>query len=110
MSPGDVGEGIKKIKSIAEEEGRGTENLTYSVRNRVNILKSGEGAGDLSGKKSRDPSFSLRGTADEIADYINEYKGLGVSHIVFDPQAEDVAEIYYMMEILSKRILHAFRD
>lgn len=110
VSPGDVGEGIKKIQSIAEEEGRGAKNLTYCVRNRVAILESGAGAGDLSGKKSREPAFSMRGTADEITDYIGEYGSLGVSHMVFDPDAEDVGEIYYMMDILSKRILPSFRD
>ncbi len=110
VSPGDVGEGIKKIKSIADKEGRDPGKLTYSVRNRVNILVSGAGAGDLSVKKSNEPAFSMRGTGAEIADYIDEYKRLGVSHIAFDPDAEDMEQIYKMMEILSKEVLPAFRD
>lgn len=110
VSPGDVGEGIKKIKSISEKEGRDPGKLTYSVRNRVNILVSGAGAGDLSVKKSNEPAFSMRGPGAEIADYIDEYRRLGVSHIAFDPDADDVGEIYDMMEILSKEILPAFKD
>ncbi len=109
-SPMDVGEGIKKIKSIAEKEGRDPGKLTYSVRNRVKVIKHGAGAGDSSVGKSNEPAFSMRGTADGIADYIDGYKRLGVSHIAFDPDAGDMGEVYEIMEILSKEILPAFRD
>ena len=109
-SPADVGEGITAIKSIADEAGRDPADLTFSVRNRLKILKSDAGGKGSNDQRPNEPSFSLRGNAGEIADYIAQYGELGVSHIVFDPDADDLKEIFYMMEAVSKKIMPVFGD
>lgn len=110
VSPDDVRRGIGEINRIANESGRDLDEFTYSVRNRVNILRGGDADRAVNGKGSKEPVFSLWGTTEEIAGYIEAYGASGVSHIVFDPDADGIDEIYYMMEVISKEIIPIFRD
>jgi probable F420-dependent oxidoreductase len=107
VSPEDVEEGISKLCKIADETGRDLSTFTYSVRNRLHIvdkdyepLNNNEGTND-------DPPFLLRGTVSEITNFIKRYRDLGVSHLVFDPVAESLDDIFHTMEIVSREIIPA---
>lgn len=106
ISPGEAAEGIGKIKSIADEAGRDAGGLTFSVRNRVKIHRPGR---DTNGEPGNAAVYTMRGTPDEITDYVYQYERRGFSHIVFDPDAEDLQEIFYTMETISEEIMPSFR-
>ncbi len=110
VSPEDVERGIADLNEIAEASGRDLRDFTYSVRNRLKILRDDERGGAVNDNRDDGSFFSLRGTINEIAEYVEKYEKLGVSHIVFDPAADDVEEIYYMMEVVSKEIIPEFKD
>ncbi len=105
VSPEDVAEGMAKIKSYAEETGRDPGGITFSVRNRVKILEP-----ETKSESNVPAVFTMRGAPDEIAEYIQEYKSRGVSHMIFDPDARDTKEIFDMMESLSKEVLPLFKE
>jgi len=105
VRPDDVALGMARIKSIALEAGRDPGGITYSVRSRVKITS---GDADTNVKPGDAAVFTMRGTPGEIADYLYEYERLGVSHIVFDPDAGDPQEIFSTMEILSEKVMPLF--
>jgi probable F420-dependent oxidoreductase len=105
VSPEDVEEGISKLCKIADEKGRDLSTFTYSVRNRLHILdKDYEPLNNNEGTND-DPPFVLCGTVSEITDYIKSYRDLGVSHLVFDPVAESLDDIFHTMEVVSREIM-----
>lgn len=106
-SPDDVAEGIQKIRSIAVDAGREASGIKFSVRNRVKILGPGL---ETKSEPNAPTVFTMRGTPDEIAECIQEYKSRGVSHMIFDPDAGDTKEIFDMMETLSKEVLSSFKE
>jgi len=107
VSPENVKEGISKILKMADEKGRDLSNFTYSVRNRLHIVDSNYEAPQEYNAGNGDPPFLLRGTVPVILEYINQYKELGVSHVVFDPVGECLEDILNTIEIVSKEIMPA---
>jgi len=107
ISPDDIADGIARIRSIADGAGRDAGGMTFSVRNRVKILGPGR---ETKAEPDIPTVFTMRGTPGKIAEYIHEYMGRGVSHIVFDPDAGGTGEIFDLMEILSKEVLPEFKD
>lgn len=105
VSPEDVSQGMSAIKLLANEMGRDLEGFTYSVRNRIKIFNSPEQKKTYIDNQPSDSPFSLLGTVDEITEYVSGYRDLGVSHIVFDPAADSLEEIYSIMELLSSEIM-----
>ena len=106
VSPDSVADGIARIRFIADEAEREVDGMTFSVRNRVKILGPGL---DTKAEPDIPTVFTMRGTPGEIADYVYEYERRGVSHIVFDPDAEDLKEFFYTMETLSKEMMPSFK-
>lgn len=110
VTPEDVESGIAGLKSIAKENGRDLENFTFSVRNRLKILSEKDTKTGSAKNENDDAVFTLRGTPGEIREYINRYEETGVTHLVFDPAADDVEEIFYMMKVLADEIIPGFKD
>lgn len=108
VSPEDVERGIAELRSVAGEEGRDLSGFAYTVRNRIKIVE--DGSEKLPDEKGNEPSFVLRGTVGEIKEYIAEYKELGVSHIVLDPDVDNADEIFEIMETLAEDVFPEFRD
>lgn len=108
VSPEDVRSGIAELRSVAEKEGRDLSGFAYTVRNRIKII-IGDGE-SLPDKKRNEPSFVLRGTVSEITDYIAEYRELGVSHIIFDPDVDNADEIFDIMKRLAESVLPEFSE
>ncbi len=105
VSPEDVEIGISKLHRIADKKGRDLSAFTYSVRNRLHIVDSDYESLNENEAANDDPPFVLRGTIVEITDYIKSYQDLGVSHIVLDPAAESLDDIFHTMEIVSREIM-----
>lgn len=99
VSPGDIRAGMDEIKKIAAEAGRGLGGFTFSLRNRLRFQAPSEGG----------PAFTLSGSAPLIRDYVAEYIADGVSHILFDPDADDIDEYFGIMETAAKEIIPEFR-
>lgn len=110
VTPEDVEKGIADLRSIAEENGRDLENFTFSVRNRLKILSVKDTENSSVKNENDDTVFSLRGTPSEIREYIGQYKQAGVTHVVFDPAADDVEEIFYIMDVVANEIIPGFKD
>jgi len=107
VRPEEMEEGISKLHKIADEKGRDLSAFTYSIRNRLHIVdKDYEALNDNEGTND-DPPFLLRGTISEITDYIKSYNDLGVSHVVFDPVAESLDDIFNTMDIVSREVIPA---
>jgi len=98
VSPGDISAGMGEIKKIAAEAGRGLDGFTFSLRNRLRFKAPSEGG----------PAFTLSGSATLIRDYVAEYIADGVSHILFDPDADDLDEYFSIMETAAKEIIPEF--
>ncbi len=109
VTPEDVQRGIAALELFAKENGRELADFTYSVRNRLRILSKKDAESVSVKNESDDTVFSLRGTPSEIREYVHRYKEAGVTHLVFDPAAEDVEEIFYMMEVLANEIIPDFK-
>jgi probable F420-dependent oxidoreductase len=99
VSPGDMREGMDEIKRIGAEAGRLLEGFTFSLRNRLGFQAPGEGG----------PAFTLSGSVALIRDYVAEYKADGVSHILFDPDTDDIDEYFGIMETAADKIIPQFR-
>jgi probable F420-dependent oxidoreductase len=109
VSPEDVEAGISKLQNIAASEGRDLEGYTYSVRNRVKIFDNPDQKEAYLADQPTDTPYALIGTVEDIAGYVSRYRELGVSHLVFDPAADSIEEIYNLMETLSGEIIRNFR-
>jgi len=105
VSAEDVREGKSKLEKIAEESGKDLAGFTYSVRNRLHIVDSNYDITQDDKLDSADPPFLLRGTAAQIADYVKQYKELGVAHMILDPVTDDLDGIFNTLEIVSKEII-----
>jgi probable F420-dependent oxidoreductase len=105
VSPEDVEEGKTKLEKIAKETGRDLSNFIYSVRNRLHIVDSNYDMTKEDNSGSGDPPFLLRGTVDQIVEYVKQYQQLGVSHIIFDPVSDDLDGIFNTLEVVSKEII-----
>ena len=105
VSPEDVREGKSMLEKIAEESGRDLSNFTYSVRNRLHIVDSNYDVTQEDNSGSGDPPYLLRGTVTQITETVKQYKELGVSHIIFDPVADDLDGIFNTLEEVSKKII-----
>lgn len=108
--PRGYGEGITSVKTIARKAGRYLSGFRFSVRNRLKVLKPEAGGMGHAGKSAESHACSLRGNVSEIADFVELYRESGVTHIVLDPDAEDVEEITSMIVTVSKEIIPIFRD
>ena len=93
------------LEKIAEQSGRDLSNFTYSVRNRLHIVDSNYEVTQEDDSGSDDPPYLLRGTVTQITDTVKQYKELGVSHIIFDPVADDLDGIFNTLEEVSKEII-----
>lgn len=101
VSPEDVKEGISKLEQLAYQKGKDLSNFTYSVRNRLDIAD----IGSSEGSEENDPPFLLRGSVDEITKTIKQYDEIGVTHMVLDPVAQSLDDIFKTMEVVSKQII-----
>lgn len=106
VTPEDVERGIAELRAVAAEEGRDLGGFVYTVRNRIRIIR--DGRDKAAGGGRNEPSFSLRGSISEIADYVSKYQKLGVSYIVFDPDVRNTDEIFYVMEKLADEVIPEF--
>ena len=110
VSPEDVKEGIFKLKNIANEKGRDLNGFTYSVRNRLDIVDGNTELNKDNSSEGNDPPFLLRGTVSEITESIIQYKSLGVSHMVLDPECDRLEDIFKTLETISREIIPAIND
>ena len=105
----DVETGIASIKKLAKEANRDLDGFIYSVRNRVKIFETNDQKESYISKQPTSAPFSLQGTLDEIKTYVAGYAKAGVSHMVFDPAADSLDEIYSTMDILAGEIISYFK-
>lgn len=109
-SPEAMEEGISAIKTIAEKAGRDMSGFTFSVRNRLKVITPQTGGNGHINISTEGSFFTLRGTVREIAELVERYGESGVTHLVFDPDADDFAEIILTIEAVSEEIIPVFRD
>jgi probable F420-dependent oxidoreductase len=108
LSPQEMERELNYLKSFAKESGREPSTLVFSLRNRLRIT----GTNEKQAKKieAKEHPFLFQGTSEEIADYIQRFKKIGVSYIVLDVLARSDEEMFEMMERFSREIIPAFRD
>jgi probable F420-dependent oxidoreductase len=105
LSPDDMETKLNYLKSIARESRRELKNFVFSVRNRLRIFNKGEkGIQEIEIGGGR-PPFSLCGTAEEITNYIQRFKEIGVSHVVVDVLVKNDEEMFDMMERFAGEII-----
>ena len=104
VSPEDVKDGISKLEQIAYQKGKDLSDFTYSVRNRLDIVSITSGEDDK-GPDGNDPPFLLRGEVDEITETVKAYDEIGVTHMVLDPVARNLDDIFGTIEVISKEII-----
>jgi len=109
FGPDEMLEKINLLKKHAIDAGRSLENFTFSIRNRLRIIKKGEKTRDDSTKWRGDHTFHFYGTTKEIIKYIEQFKDIGVSHIVFDIDVRNDSEMFNTLDIFSKEIMPAFK-
>ena len=105
VSPGDVRAGMDEVRRIAVDAGRSLDGFTLSLRNRLRFTDGTEAPkpGVVV------PAFTLMGSVSRVRDYVAEYIKGGVSHILFDPDADDLDEYYGIMETAAEEILPYFK-
>lgn len=109
LSPDQMEENIRDLKTIAKRRGRSLDNFAFSIRNRLRILKaSGAKKPDFSESRG-DYTFSFYGTTEEIINKVAQFESIGVSHIIFDLDVENDDEMFNMIEQFSKEIMPAFK-
>jgi len=109
FGPDEMLEKINLLRKHAIDAGRSLDNFTFSIRNRLRILKKGEKMRDDSTKWRGDLTFQFYGTTQEIIKYVEQFKNIGVSHIVFDIDVRDDREMFYTLDIFLKEIMPAFK-
>lgn len=105
VSPGDVRAGMDEIFRIAADAGRGLDGFVFSLRNRLGFRDGAEAPGPGTARSM----FTLSGTVSRIRDYVAEYMGDGVSHMLFDPDAGNLDEYHRIMETAAEEIIPDFR-
>ncbi|MCL4245608.1 MAG: LLM class F420-dependent oxidoreductase [Candidatus Dadabacteria bacterium] len=105
VSPGDVRAGIEEIRKISADAGRGLDGFTFSLRNRLGFTTGSEAPEP----RADGPAFTLTGSVSRVRDYVAEYIKDGVSHILFDPDADNLDEYYGIMETAAEDIIPGFR-
>ncbi|MER3445357.1 MAG: LLM class F420-dependent oxidoreductase [Candidatus Dadabacteria bacterium] len=106
LSPEEMEGELNYLKRIANEWGRESSTIVFSLRSRLHILSTGE---KQSGKiESRRHPFLFYGTSEEITDYIWRFKDIGISHIALDVLARSDEEMFDIMERFSREIMPAF--
>ncbi len=108
FGPDEMLEKINLLRKHAVDAGRSLDNFTFSIRNRLRILKKGEKTRDDSTKWRGDLTFHFYGTTKEIIKYIEQFKNFGVSHIVFDIDVRNDRNMFNTLDIFSKEIMPAF--
>ena len=109
VSPEDVEAGMLTIKLIAHNEQRDLDSFIWSVRNRIKIFSTKEEKDMYIKNQPEGEPFALLGTPDEIKDYVSNYGDLGVSHIVLDPAADSLNEIYSIINTVSNEVIPHFK-
>lgn len=97
VSPEDISEMIKYLKSVSDDMNMNMENFTISVRNRVKFNT------DLNSQNNSIYMFS--GNVDTTKLEIKAFKEAGVDYIVFDPETKSDLETIRMIEQLSESIV-----
>lgn len=105
VSPGDVRAGMNEIRRIAAGAERSLDGFVFSLRNRLGFT-SGSGT---PGTGTGGPAFTLTGGVSRVRDHVAEYIKDGVSHILFDPYANNLDEYYGIMETAAEKIITDFR-
>ncbi|MGH7278228.1 MAG: LLM class F420-dependent oxidoreductase [Candidatus Rokuibacteriota bacterium] len=97
LHPDEYGAKVKQIHAYAKEAGRDPRHiaLTFRVPMDVRSPRAKAPAGDR-------PLF--RGTADEVAGDVRTYAALGVTHFVFDPTSQDVADVLATYERFAREV------
>ncbi len=108
ISPRDMQEGIRNLERLARERGRDMEGFVYSTRNRVRIYNDPKDVpepDEINGQSL----FTFMGDIETIAGYVEDYKNIGVTHLVFDPQVDSIEEIFEIIRVLGNEILSRYK-
>jgi probable F420-dependent oxidoreductase len=109
LSPDQMEEKILYLKGIAKEKGRNLDNFVLSIRNRLRILKTTEVKKPEFTESRGQCTFSFHGTPEEIIYKVRQFESIGVSHIIFDLDAENDKEMFHTIKQFSKDIMPVFK-
>ncbi len=101
-TPNALADSLRSINEQAAAHGRGDNAVSLSLR----VLVDLRDAPDAAGAEKRN---ALAGEPDRIAATLAGYLAIGVSHVVFLPQARTLADVQRTIDILAARVIPALR-
>lgn len=110
LSPDQMEEKIRYLRSVAKEKKRNLDNFVFSIRNRLRILKTTEVKKPDFSESRGQYTFSFHGTKEEIIDNIRQFESIGVSHIIFDLDVENDNEMFKTLEKFAEDIMPALKN
>lgn len=94
LTPEEVREKAEYAHELLDRKGRKKFDFTISLRKNLQITS----------RKDIDERETLRGTEEKISEGIEQFKEVGVSHLVFQVLARSLEETVRTMEIFSEKI------
>jgi probable F420-dependent oxidoreductase len=99
LTPNEIKERVNYINELLTEKKKGKSDFTISLRKNLQIKGASER--EIKGKDERE---SLRGTPEKIAEGIEDYRNLGVSHLIFHVLSGSMEGVVETMEFFSRDI------
>ena len=108
-SPEMIESELVKLQEFAQDNNINLDGFLYSVRNRIALKHdklSQDYTEDLGENK---PAYIFSGTVDSILGEIDQFKKLGIKHILLDPVVDNLDDFFKVMEIISDEIIPAVK-
>ncbi|NIP38941.1 MAG: LLM class F420-dependent oxidoreductase [Candidatus Dadabacteria bacterium] len=101
---------LDKLKVFASENQTNLDGFLYSVRNRI-ALKHDKLTKDYTKEPGENkPAYLFSGTVYSILDEIEQFRSIGIEHILLDPVVDNLDDFFKVMEIISEEIISAVKS
>ncbi len=104
-SPEKMETELAKLKDFANENNISLDEFLFSVRNRI-ALKHESLSKDYTKELGENkPPYLFIGTNESILKDIEQFRKLGIEHILLDPVVDNLDDYFKLMEIISEEII-----